>query len=179
MMGAVSASLVSVTTLARQLRTRTLMALAGALLLAGCSTGPFDHAATVNGQLISESDLQEAVAQINTQVATTPADVLGVLIKAPVLDELAQGAPFEVSEQQMVEAIRTQTTIENPSPLLVDYVRADYYLRQLGGVIPPEELAELDVELNPRYGTWDPTAGDVVNDVPAWINPVEAQDAGS
>lgn len=179
MMGPVSASLVPVLTLPRRLRTRTLAALAGALLLAGCAAGPFDTAATVNGEVISESDLQEAVAQINTQVATSPADVLGTLVKGPVLSELAQGAPFEVSDQQMVEAIRTQTTIEDPSPLLVDYVRADYYLRQLGGVIPPEALADLDVELNPRYGTWDPAAGDVVDDVPAWINPVEAQDADS
>ena len=46
-------------------------------------------------------------------------------------------------------------------------------IAQLQG-ITQEDVNALDVQVNPRFGAWDPQAGQVVPQVPSWITPSDA-----
>lgn len=151
----------------------------GAFALAGCGVGPLDTAATVNGRVISERALQDTVIELNeADVPVTPVQVLDLLVKGPAVEALVTDGGGAIAEAEVVAAIRQATAgserpIENPSPLLVEFVTYDIYLGQLGGAVPPEALAGLDVEVNPRYGQWDPQTGALTDEVPEWITPVD------
>ncbi len=154
---------------------------AAALALSGCAGGGLDTAATINGQVISERDLQATLLQLQPVLPTEPGALLNTLARGPVLDAKAVGQGFELSQEEIVASIRGQAGIEEPEPLLIDYVRYDFYSRNLesAGQSPtPEELAGLDVQINPRYGQWDPASAQVAPALPDWITPA-TPDAGS
>lgn len=174
MMGAVTAA---PTTRHRRRGARVAALLtAAALALSACTSPPMDHAATVNGQVISETDLHEATAQFNTvsQQPVVPGQVLNVLAQLPVLSEMASGAGAPITDHQLLTEVRG-VGIEEPNQLLLDYVRGLVYLQTVGGQVPPEQLTGLDVEINPRYGSWDPERAAVVPQVPDWITTGEVE----
>lgn len=153
---------------------------AGLLLLSGCATGA-GTAATVEGQQISEAELHEATRQFNevAQQPVTPGQVLEVLVQLPVLDEVGAQAGVDFTEQEYREAM-IEAGLSDPHPLAVDFLRGlniQNTLPQMGEEVPAEALAELDVELNPRYGSWDPETATVSADPPEWITPVEEEQA--
>lgn len=144
---------------------------AAVLALSACSNAPMDRAATVNGQVISESELQEAVALLNASPLfegqpVSPGQILGILVQLPVLEESIGGT---LGDNEAASRAPQVLGIEEPTPLLLDLIRAVSYL-QGGAQATPDQLAGLDVDINPRYGTWDPERAAVVPDLPDWIS---------
>lgn len=185
-MGAVKVSPRRIPTGPRLLRSRPVrlralagIAIAGALVLAGCGNAPLDHAATIDGQRISETDLQEVTQEFNglAPQPITPGEILTVLVQLPVLEDLAADAGSQITDGELVEQIRTiPQAPDEPSDLFLDLVRGLSYQQLAGGQLPQEQLDDLEVDINPRYGTWDPAQAAVVDEDPAWILPVDPED---
>lgn len=171
-MGAVRPALIPAPRSARRVLAMLAAALA-AVALTSCGTTALDHAATVDGQVISQSDLYEATEQLRTvEESALPAELLSVLVRTPALDEAVRGTETGVTNQRILADVQA-VGIVDPNPLLVDYLRGRYFEERLGVQLSPEVLAGLDVEVNPRYGVWDPVAGTLTTPTPEWITPHE------
>ena len=153
--------------------------LAGALATAGCGSLETDRAATVDGRVITESQVQTAQSQINEtfpDANLTAADVLSRLVQAPVVLALAaeQGAPLSESVAEATYTGQPGYSGEEPATETLDLLRAELALQQLrstGAQVPVEAFADLDVDVNPRYGQFDPQTASVTAVTPAWIEP--------
>lgn len=162
----------------------TLIPLTAAVLLGGCGGSGVSsgQAATVGDTTIAESDLQEVTAQFNAiaQQPTTPSQVLDTLIKAPVLEEMMAGSGQEVTNQELLsELAELPGAPGEPNPLMVDYLHGLVYSQMVGGQVPPELFDDLDVEVNPRYGSWDPETVSLVDEAPEWITPASPVEPGN
>jgi hypothetical protein len=181
MMGTVSRALPAPRRVRRAPRLAAALA-AAVLALSACSNSPLDHAATVDGRVISESELHEVITLLEASPvfegqSVSPQVVLGLLVQLPALEESIGGT---LGDEEAARRARTQFQVERTTPLLLDLVRATAYLEG-GAQATEEQLAELDVEINPRYGKWDPDAvatGQsstvITPDVPPWISTDEA-----
>lgn len=172
--------------------TRSILAastLTAALLLGGCSGVSSGEAAVIDGRSISMRELQETTTQLN-EVSTAPSDpaqVLTDLTKAPLLDDVMDGSTFELTEQSVSEVLRA-AGLERPTELTLDVARTRQYLALLQdpglmqdpaaeGVVQRlqaltvEDFEPLNIEVNPRFGAWDPTTVVVGEQVPDWIVP--------
>ena len=155
----------------RRRAARTAVTLAvGAALLTGCGQTP-GTAAVVDGRAISESTLQEAVDELGTLVpqGITAQQVLINLIAAPYLLDAAVEAGAGVSEAeavQLAEQLATQAGVPalpelgEGSMAVLRATLAQQKLAQDPGAAEifaafEEDLAGADVELSPRYGTFD------------------------
>ncbi len=143
------------------------------LLLGGCSGIGSGEAATVDGKTISQSDLQEVTDQFNAvaQQPATPSQVLDTLIKAPALKQMVAGSGQEVTDNELLSQLASlQGAPAQPNPLMADYLHGLVY-SQMVGEVQPELLADVDVEVNPRYGSWDPETLTLADQTPEWIAP--------
>ena len=149
---------------------RLLVAAAGAaLLLSGCGTA--DTAAIVDGQRITRSGLQEASDQI-AQYASRPMeaqDLLTRLIIAPTVLDVLGERDVVITD---AAARSTLADIDGPVPYVIDLTKLDLAI----GKMTEEDfneitsrLLELDVEVNPRYGTFDAEQVAVVPQTADWI----------
>lgn len=161
-------------------------ALAAVILLSGCSDLTMDRAATIGDRTIGVDELQETTAQLNEISAqpAAPAAVLTELTRTPILDEAMSGSPLELTEQSVRELVR-DAGLESPSDLTVDVARTRQYLALLQDpAIMQDPAAEgvmqrlseasfdgLEVDVNPRYGSWDPETAIVGDQLPEWIAP--------
>lgn len=139
---------------------------------AGLSAGV---AAVVDGREISVAEVHEATAQFNTlpvQPANT-SDTLTLLIYSDLAEEAYTEAGLPpVPDAQLREQMRSGG-VEEPSDSLIDLYRSITHLNGLGG-LPP--AADADIQVNPRFGSWDATAGQVIAQAPDWITDIsEAQ----
>lgn len=134
---------------------------AGVLAVSGCATA--DSAAVVDGERISEQELQEAVAQLNTAAPGANLDnrtALTLLLRAPFTTPIAAEAGKGLSDSQVVAALRT----DDLNPAAIDIVRtSDAFNPQNPAVLTQEEqvrvlreMEKADISVNPRYGTFDP-----------------------
>lgn len=165
------------------------LTLAGALLLSGCSGLSASEAAVIDGRSISDSQLQEAAEQLNgiSQQQSTAAVLLSDLALMPILDDVMGGTPLEITDQSIRELLR-RNGVDDPNELTVDVVRIREYRTLLQdpafatdpaneevltrlSAVGQEEIEALDVQVNPRYGTWDPTSLSLVDQAPEWITP--------
>jgi hypothetical protein len=164
-----------------------VVAAAGLLALAGCGSVSASEAAVIDGESIGEGELQETTSQLNRIAAEpfTPAAVLSELTRAPFLDKAFAGTSAELTDQQVTDLL-TENGLDNPSSLTVDVARTRQYqtLLQDPEVMADPQVAEavsqlqevtvadiekLDVEINPRYGTFDPQSASIVPEDPKWI----------
>ncbi|MBC7290931.1 MAG: hypothetical protein H5T83_06295 [Actinotalea sp.] len=165
---------------------RTAVALAvGAVLLTGCAGAP-GTAAVVDGRVITESALQRTTAELGRLVPQgIPAQqVLINLIAAPYLIDAAAEIGAGVSEaeaRQLAEQLAAQAGLgEVPElgPGSLDVLRATLAQGKISQSQDPgavfaefeQELAEADVELSPRYGSFDLDAGGIVPTQRDWID---------
>lgn len=179
-------------------RSHVLPALAAtaALTLAGCGGVGSDLGVAVDGEEYSVTQLQEATSQLN-EVATNlpepmpafqqtaPQQVVTDLALLPLLEGIFAGSPVELSEGQVEEFLGSagvaepgeatlaatrsrqyQSALNDPA-IFQDPALSDVLVRAQS--VTPEDLAAVDVEVNPRYGTWDVGNGGIVQGVPAWI----------
>ena len=170
-------------------RTVAALVLGAALATAGCGATTADRAAVVDGSVISETELQTTMREVNgmepalLQQGLTPAGTLTALIQAPsVLAVLAEKG-VAVSDSVARQAA-AQRGLADPSEGTLQIVRLATAIgaaQEQGAVTEVEQqavndrIAALDVEVNPRYGTYDPNAAAVTLTQPAWITPADAQ----
>lgn len=161
----------------------TAIALAGILALSACA-GPTsaETAAVVDGRVITEQEVREATSQINRafnpQQPLTAAQTLTLLIRAPYINEAAAAAGRAQSESAARAALKDFP--ETPADSTVEILQAEASLQQVddaGRQELTEKFAELDMQINPRYGTFDPAQAALVADRPNWLVPA-ADSAG-
>lgn len=162
--------------------------LAATLALAGCSGTGLQEGAVIDGTSYSVEEVQEAAAQINS-IAAQPGDVRSVIYEAaiaPVFADAFAGSPFEVSDAELRTTLRDAGLQDEATDLTLESARFRQYatilqspdaaadpqmqpvIAQLQG-ITQEDVNALDVQVNPRFGAWDPANGGVVPQVPEWI----------
>lgn len=164
------------------------LSLSAALLLSACGAGPgSDTAVSVNGTDYSVAEVQTAVQELSTVAAapSTTSDVIRDLAVLPVLEGLVKGTPYEVTDGQLGQILGSNGVPE-PGAATMDAARARQYLQVLNNPatfqdpamaeaaekmqqITDADFAAVDVEVNPRYGSWDISTG-VTPAIPAWIN---------
>lgn len=172
------------------------LALTAALTLAGCSGVGSHLGVAVDGDEFSVNELQEATTQLNEVAANLPEAVPGFvesgpqqvvadLALLPLLDQIFAGSPAEATDAQVrqflgsagvtepgeatLQAARSrqyQGNLSNPA-IFQDPAMADVLARAQS--VTEADLAAVEVEVNPRYGSWDVANGGVVPGVPEWI----------
>lgn len=167
-------------------RMLTVLTLSAALVLSGCGGPGSEAGVSVNGTDYSVEEVQEATQDLAQWPPQTkePQQVIRDLALLPFLDDLLKGTPVEVTDAQIRQQL-TDTGVNEPSDATVDAARARHYQIQLSDPatlqdpkmsdvaaklqgLTAEDLAA-DVQVNPRYGTWDPNAGGLTAVVPEWI----------
>lgn len=164
------------------------LVIAAALALSACSGPGTREGAVINGTSYSMQEVQQAVTQVDS-VAANPVDVSQIVYEAAVvhlIDDAFHGSPYTVSDAELTSTMRGAGLEGEPNELALDSARFRHYasilqapgiqedpamapvLAQLNAVTQ-EDIVNLEVEVNPRYGTWQPEQGGVVAEVPAWI----------
>lgn len=166
------------------------LVIVAALAVSGCTGPGMREGAVINGTSWSMQELQEAVAQVDS-VAVNPVGVPELVYEAAVvhlIDDAFRGSPYSVSDAQLESTMREAGLEGEPNELALDSARFRHYasilqapgiqqdpamfpvLEQLNAVTQ-EDITSLEVEVNPRFGTWQPELGGVVAEVPSWITP--------
>lgn len=149
----------------------------GVLAVSGCATA--DTAAIVNGDRITEQELQEATSQITTAFpdsSLTAANALSSLVMASFINQVAEEAGKGLSDSAAKAAV---ADIEDPAPATLELVKSSLSSQQLtsqeqGKVV--ELASKAKVTLNPRYGTFDSKQVRFDVSAPNWIKPEPAAD---
>ena len=172
---------------------------AAGLALTACSAHP-GAAAVVDGQRISEQTLADSSQALQPflQTQLAPTTMLSSMIQAPVILEVAAAHGFSASaddaeayldsiaEQSDVDAPETfpDGTLEVTRMLMVTqmYTQSEADAEGIQAEVT-EQIADLDVSINPRYGEWDPEAGNgllIAQTTPDWLieTPDDAQATG-
>ena len=130
---------------------------------------------------------QETPPQAAFQQETTPQQVVTDLAVLPVLDQIFGGTPAEVTEAQVRDFLGANGVSE-PGEGTIEVTRSRQYQQRLGDVslaqdpamrdvvqraqellATPDALEAVDVDVNPRYGSWDIAGGGLVPRTPEWI----------
>lgn len=140
-----------------------------ALLISGCGTA--DTAAVVDGRTISEAGVLRASEQIAdyAQRAMPARDILNRLVVLPTVLEVLGERGVTVTDAAARSAV---AGIGDPSPYLVDLAKLDLAIGQMTQEDMMEvtgRLADLDVEINPRYGRFNPQQASIEATVPDWL----------
>ncbi len=162
-------------------RTAALAALvvAGAMSLTGCGGDEGGAAARYDGEtVVTVRELQSATEDVNLSLAerqpgqvATAQDVLSLLVLAPVITETAKADGIDVPA---AAAIRPNLTggDDGVSDTAVEFFRTSLAASQM----TPQQLEQAitkaiegGIEINPRYGTFDPMQG-IVQQQPNWID---------
>lgn len=153
-----------------------------ATLVTGCSPQA-GVAATVNGDTVTTAEVDQAM-ELGPFFAEqpAPANLVASLIQAPVIIDAAGDAGIGVSEGDAaafldsIEADAIKVEGEYPEAV-VELVRANIITQELQMSPDAQNIIEevnrvmesADIELNPRYGSWDLSRGGLQQDVPDWI----------
>lgn len=167
-MGAVR---IASTSLTRAVRPVAALALGG-LVLTGCADGMSGStAAVVDGQIITVQEVQQATSDFNELPVTpvNPSDVLTLMIYRDAVAEAysEMGAP-PIPEDQLITALQQGGGVADPSEPLVDLYRTLSHMQAVG----QPDTADMEIKVNPRFGTWDPDAAQVMAETPDWITDV-------
>lgn len=150
------------------------LALAGSVALGGCTgTTTADTAAVVDGRVITVTETREATQQINEtfdpQSPFTEAQALSLLIRAPYIIEYAAAAGNAVSESVATNAVPDLT---EPAASTIEILRAEAATQTLDDpakIALTQQFRDLDVTVNPRYGTFNAQEAIVRATPPNWI----------
>lgn len=155
---------------------RRVAALVGApalaLGLAACSgLGTPGSAAVVDGEVISEREVQTVATELalGTGGAVTAAQIVPLMIVSGVVDDIAAEITGGSSRADALAALEAnavgdgQTSVEY-SDATLDFIATNLELNAIqqndqARAVFEERLQELDVEVNPRYGTIDEEQG--------------------
>lgn len=148
----------------------------GSMSLGGCSARP-GVAAEVNGLVISETQVQEVADSAighNQDRSVVVTQLIFNEIALPVVQQHDLVASPERLEQQLREMFRLSETTEI-SPAVVHafsglYVKEDASPKQIEAVKKDlaDYMSQVDVTINPRYGTFDLENG-ISEARPSWL----------
>jgi hypothetical protein len=169
-------------------RLAVALVLGAALVTSGCGTAEANRAAVVDGRVITETEVQDAMSQVNAmqpallQQPLTPSSTVTALIRSPlVLDYL--GDKGVVASESMARQVAGDHGVPDPADSTVELIRfvtaltdanANGQFGQTESLELSEALQSLDVVVNPRYGEYDPETAAVVLATPGWIEPYTA-----
>lgn len=170
-------------------RSVAALAVGAALVMAGCGgpAGP-DRAAVVDGQVISETAVQSAMSEVNAmnpqllQQKLTPTGTLTALVQAPIVLQYLDGKGVKVSESVAMQTAQ-KSGLSDPSDSTLEIIRlataisqaqADGKIADADAVALTKQLKELSIDVNPRYGTYNPNTGSIELTNPAWVKPLNA-----
>ncbi len=144
-------------------------AAATALLLSGCGTK--DTAAIVNGERISESAVLATTEQVNQIVAEpmSSSSIVQQLIVLPTVVEVLKERGVTISDAAAASAL---SGVAEPTPYLVDMARLQLGVQQLTEADYAEittRLADTDVRVSPRFGTFNAEDFTIQAGTPDWI----------
>lgn len=145
--------------------THVLAAGAAIALVAGCSPSTAT-AAVVNGQDIRESRLDAVIEGCTAVGALTEEpdlrrSVLENLIVMEGAQEVARQNDLDISEDQINELLQSNAGLAAflQDDECGDYIRGDantfLVLQEVSAQSFLEALHEMDIEVNPKYGTWN------------------------
>ena len=168
-------------------RSAAALAVGAALVLAGCGghAGP-DRAAVVDGRVISETAVQSAMSEINSmnpallQDKLTPTGTLTALVQAPVVLSYLGDLGVKVSES-VATADAQKRGVSNPSDSTLEILKFasaigtaqnEGKLTDSDGQALTQQLQSLSIDVNPRYGTFNPQTAAVELTAPGWVKPL-------
>ena len=170
-------------------RCAAALAVGAALVLAGCG-GPAgaDRAAVVDGRVISETSLQTAMAEVNSmdpallQAKLTPSGTLTALVQAPVVLTYLDGLGVKVSDTvATLDAQRRGVAKPSGSTLeiiklatAISAAQGDGKLTDADAAALTDQLKALSIDVNPRYGTFNPETASIELTTPGWVTPLDA-----
>ncbi len=168
-------------------RARVLAPVAVALCLglSACGGAQAGAAAVVDGRRISTSAVNTATTQlqrwVGTQQTLTPRDILQLLVLQPFVVKAGSQAGVVLSAAQAQQAILSSGRLSDPATSTVEALQAGGTLQRLQQAAQTDEkaqaalaqvqqqLAKAKVQVNPRFGTFDPTTQTIVNSAPDWL----------
>lgn len=167
--------------LGRRLTGLALVA-AATLTASACGTVQAGAAAVVGDRRISVADLQQATTDIDAYAKSqdpnstvSQAKVLLFMILEPDLVRTATQAGVAVTDDAARQELN-KSGVAKPSPGAVQAMRGLAALNGLKQANEPEalnafvtKLRSERIEVNPRYGTFDPKALDIVAVSPDWL----------
>ncbi|MCL2471722.1 MAG: hypothetical protein FWF25_08300 [Propionibacteriaceae bacterium] len=155
-----------------------LVALAALVTVSGCSAGTAKVAATVNGQVIDENQVQSAALEVGNILSASPTyedfDPVAFVLQNEIVGAMLTSALSQVGvtitddqRQQLWSSSFDPTSPEyqlwtdpKTRPGLIGYI--DYALvgqmSQAGGLDSNKVMSlvnAMTVTVNPRYGVWD------------------------
>ncbi|WNB85067.1 hypothetical protein [Cellulomonas sp. ATA003] len=164
-----------------------------ALAAGGCSAQQPGAAAVVEGETIEVSELHAATEELAPYLQdASPAAILVILIAEPTFDRIATENGVAVSTQQaqsLLDGLAAGGDGAGPAGATTEFSDASLavarftLLQQSLQALPDaesvlagvtERLAELDVDVNPRYGDVDFAAGGLMPDDRPWLVADEA-----
>lgn len=169
-------------------RVTAALVLGVALVTAGCGGTQANRAAVVDGTVIPETRVQDAMTQVNgmkpalLQQSLTPSSTLTALIQAPVILDFLATRGIVASESAARQEASTRG-VSDPAEGTLEIIRLATALGQAqqSGALGQAEAVELSdtlrkqhIVVNPRYGQFDPETASVSVTLPKWITPYNA-----
>ncbi len=154
--------------------TRLVPVVAAAALFAGCSPMP-GTAAQIGDTRITESQLDEVTAACESVGLTTEQVPRTSLLMAEILgavaEEMAAANDIEITDEEAVDLLRS-TSPDSPTLADPECARVASQSAKLQLIVTKsgedadvnalqEQFEAVEVQLNPRYGTWDPAGSGI------------------
>ena len=163
----------------RAVKALIALVVAGMLALSGCSGQNPSHAATVDGTVIPVAEVEAALPALTPYLQTPSAGaVASLLVVSRVGTVIAeqQGLEFSADERQVAMTALPAGLADEPSlaGFVADYVTTVLVSQALGQEEFLQAAAAVEVEVNPRFGSWDPTTVSVVPGTGSLSSPAPA-----
>lgn len=148
-------------------------AMAALLVLAGCTTPSASDAAIVNGQPITVAMVQDpvqAIGGISTEqgaLADAYATVLSYAIRGEVARSIAAEQNIQLTGDPRTAVLTANANLAkyandpNVGGFVTDVVDSTIVLNTVGQEAFLAKLAQTDIQVNPRYGSWSADSASV------------------
>ncbi|MCW5953676.1 MAG: hypothetical protein KIT69_15595 [Propionibacteriaceae bacterium] len=164
----------------RAVKALVALVVAGMLALSGCAGQNPNHAATVDGVVIPVSEAEAIFAVLKPYLQNpSTASAVSVLVTSRVGARIAvrQGLEFSEDEREMAASSVLPPELAadpNAAGFTTDYVTTALVSQQLGQEGFIQAASEIDVVVNPRFGSWDPSMVAVVPGTGSLSSPAPA-----
>ncbi|AQP51406.1 hypothetical protein [Tessaracoccus flavescens] len=150
--------------------TRVIPAVAAVALLGACSPMP-GTAAVLDGKTYSHADVDRMADACNKVLGADSLNgqfVMTSLVGGFLFEKVAEAAGAEIPDEQIdamlvqsVDGAQALLDEEDCAPVMRAYAKSAN-LAQLDQAAVQSVAQDADVELNPRYGRWDPNAASLL-----------------
>lgn len=164
-------------------RALAALTLGAALVTTGCGSLETNRAATVDGTVITEDEVQAVMTEVNSmqpallQEKFTPSSALTALVRArPAISFFAENGVV-ASDSVAAQEARTRG-VSDPSDATIEVIRFVDALSQAASSQKftatdetelVKRISEQKVTVNPRYGVFDANTAAVGTATPPWV----------